>query len=205
MIEIKKSPIHGVGVFATEFIPIGTYITKYPARDKNLHLENIPEDYKLSVRDTDYLMRGKDGRIFVPDTSSRDLEACGHLINDALTFELPEEMDVDKHLVPMLRYYRDLDYNVELGEDMCAVKDIHKGEELITKYGYGYWVTRKNNRQALPEDLSFVIGMMRNPSIVEVVKTMRDEKSVVSFIKCCLAYGKQLALSKNPVSPSQAS
>ena len=191
MIEIKDSPIHGVGVFATQFIPKGTHITKY--NDARVFKDTELTDKDQVTRlELDYVFRAADGKVLVPDYKLRDVSQCGQLINDAANVDaIPNDTVIEPHLKSIIRYYKS-PYNAALNENIRALKDIQPGEEILTLYGYGYWATRATKRLELPWEILYITNLFKEHDIVNIVAEMKNEDDIIAFIKCCLAYGREL-------------
>lgn len=197
MIEIKKSPIHGLGVFATEFIPKGTNITKYN-QDRVYQKDNLPSGEYVTRKELDYIIETGENEIVVPNIELRDVKECGQLINDAADIEsISASRDTEKHIEGLVKYYRSKNFNARLGKDIIAVRDIEPGEEILTLYGYAYWVTRAMKTIAIPTwEISFISNLLKEHAITKTVCEMKNETDVVAFIRCCLAYGKQVQPTK---------
>ena len=110
--RLDKSPIHGIGLFADQFIPQGTVIWEYyPLIDIKLTQEQIaalPEPCQEQLRR--YTYRDKHSRLYV---------LCG---DDARFFnhsETPNCLDI---------------FNAEEGDLTVAIRDIYPGEELTCDY-----------------------------------------------------------------------
>lgn len=120
-VEVKPSPIHGLGVFATEDIPkrfcveCSPVILHYPAIFHKWIIDrgsrHILHDYVFAWR-SDKSLRGSDGRDAMP------LGYVGIYNN---SFESPNAQW--KH--------RNGDYPALL---IVAMKDIKKGEEILVRY-----------------------------------------------------------------------
>jgi len=144
--EIKTSEATngGEGLFATEDIKEGEYITTYPVcwvvvqeegKRSYATCQDVYPNYQKLVEEEDYLNK-KCGNYSVglfedftcladPDVRY-DNRLYGHMIND-LSVEGEDEYDVDKRNVAFSFL------------DVHAVRDIKKGEELSICYGKDYW------------------------------------------------------------------
>lgn len=104
---IASSPVHGLGVFARDFVPSGTLVWKvHPAIDREIHefeLRDLPQHVvKLIETHSEYLAELKRYRLSADG---------GYFMNHA---DDPNLLD--------------------LGDVMYARRDIHPGEELFCDY-----------------------------------------------------------------------
>ena len=157
--ELKKSPIHGRGLFAIDRIPGGQIITMYPgdivkvktsvgeSEQEKLfgliigphlpfHLyrvediRNIVSIYGFEINDT-YSIAGH------PELDE-DVAYRGHLINDGAQSHSPQDANVYRtvSLAKLnCRYMDILDSHLVI----VATRDIQPGEEILATYGYDYW------------------------------------------------------------------
>lgn len=157
--ELKKSPIHGRGIFAIDRIPRGQIITMYPGdivkvktsvgesdQEKlcgffnSPHLPfhlcrvedipNIVSIYGFEINDT-YSIAGH------PELDE-DVAYRGHLINDGARSHSPRDANVYRtvSLTKLnCQYLPILDSHVVI----VATRDIQPGEEILATYGYDYW------------------------------------------------------------------
>lgn len=166
MIEIRKSDIHGNGVFAKENIKNGTVVTFYPVdgysensetdykiaddwtndnntdnnTDNNIDVTNVYENYSCVINDNLKIIGN-------PNNTNKS-ELLGHMINDSIgcTFE---DTNLDKIKDGIYEYYLKSNNNCKLKINekygliyVVATKDIEKNEELTYQYGPMYWYTR---------------------------------------------------------------
>jgi hypothetical protein len=143
-LEVRESPLGGVGVFATKDIQQGQAITMYPPNyirvtnpnnsnecsfmDANTQ-ETLPqrEMDSISNRLLDYKM-GEDGIILYGDPEfNEEWSMLGHMIND-FSYDGTFDYKWDKANVLYCK----------LGH-VVSVKDIKVGEELSLHYGVSYW------------------------------------------------------------------
>ena len=118
---VKKSKIHGSGVFASENIPKGKKIIEYIG-DKITKSEG---DRRSELRIKKYLNSRKTGSVYI--------------------FELNKKYDIDgSPLYNKARYINhscDPNCEVDILEDqiwISSIKKIKKGEELTCDYGYEF-------------------------------------------------------------------
>ena len=118
---VKKSKIHGSGVFASENIPKGKKIIEYIG-DKITKSEG---DRRSELRIKKYLNSRKTGSVYI--------------------FELNKKYDIDgSPLYNKARYINhscDPNCEVDILEDqiwISSIKKIKKGEELSYDYGYEF-------------------------------------------------------------------
>lgn len=128
----KKSNIKdaGLGLFSLCNIPKGTIIGKYDGI-------RYPSYFELSEKEAIYAYTTKDGKgeHIIPD------ESCPFkYINDIVDFN--SSIRCDKR-VYLLNYYHNVKF-LEINDDVFikTLNDIHIGEELFIKYGFGYWMSQ---------------------------------------------------------------
>jgi len=142
-IELRESPVGGVGVFATKDIKQATAITMYPPNYLRVMLNPIEGSVMDATtaecmtqaqidpiidRLLDYKMGEDDKITMIGDPSFRDeWSFLGHMIND-LSYDKTFEYKWDKA-------------NVCFGKTghIVNIRDIKKGEELSLHYGVSYW------------------------------------------------------------------
>lgn len=113
---IKDSPLHGLGVFASEDLPSGSTIERCAyivIDDDDLHEINRLNDYLFTSPDDpgDYLC----------------VMGAGMLYNHSDVPNAAWEIDDDDNR--LLRFY--------------TTSDVAAGEELLHDYGSEYWTTRE--------------------------------------------------------------
>ena len=187
-VEIRASPIHGRGVFATEDIPTGEYITNYCPDEFIFDLND--ENAKVPARCFPYVLNSPCGEcVLVGDPECEfDIEHCGFLVNDPYKAELPESLELDDNLDALIDYYATglKISNVSLGKKMFATRDIKKGEELTTNYEYGYWLTRKHKVLTIPDDVRRISLMCSEAPFLKIILEMQDRKHVPAFFTLLL-------------------
>ena len=147
--EVRKSNIHGVGVFATEDIPAFTYLTMYP-RDGvkwgpdglksghvgwgwvgNTKLEG--ERYAMGLQEP----KGAQFLTIIGDPSKHDNpHFLGHLINDGATCKSMKAVPIYEHIS-----------QAKSNATFCPVSEaiystcpIPRGKEILFTYGAQYWM-----------------------------------------------------------------
>tara|TARA_R110000868_G_C10864459_1_gene761776 strand:+ start:166 stop:798 length:633 start_codon:yes stop_codon:yes gene_type:complete len=158
-IEIKKSNIHGYGVFATKNIKKNEIITFYPAdiiikkdkigskiytserysekKEENKTLTNWKNDG--SPLNNPYLLNINKEYSIIGDSDFKDnLNYVGHLINDGAKHNRTEKSKQIYMKIAFLKMnccYEKSNTCVYIE----AIKDIKKNEELFMAYGIDYW------------------------------------------------------------------
>ena len=147
--EVRKSPIHGLGVFATRDVPAFTYLTMYPTDGlkwapigvKTNHVawgwlgetKFDGEQYALAVPEP----KGAEFLTILGDPSQKDNpHFLGHLINDgarckslkaSAVYECVSLAKCNAIFCPVVRA-------------VFSIKSIEKGQEILIHYGAQYWV-----------------------------------------------------------------
>ena len=121
MWQVKKSKVHGNGVFATRNITKGNKIIQYIG-------EKIPKkegDKRSAYRIKNYLKSSKTGSVYI--------------------FELNSKYDIDgfvrKNKARYINHSCDPNCEVDIIKDeiwISSIKQIKKGEELSYDYGYSF-------------------------------------------------------------------
>ena len=177
--EIRKSPKHGLGVFAKEDIRAGTLITLYPADGlKSWESEesyNAVEGFPHGIRheefpgmSSDVLMKysaivpalGEKFVEIVGDPSNfEDSWYLGHMCNDSCMihdktetewYESQRSQNACIGLVPMIAQVYEK-WFTSLG--IWAQTDIKAGEEIFVTYGSRYWLAMLQQAQSESVDL----------------------------------------------------
>lgn len=160
VLEIKKSSIHGKGVFAKNNIHPNQVVSLYPCHgiinekfkycegknsgDYDLLLFN-PNEYKIKLT--------KGSEIFIyGNPYIQDESYVGHLINDSYkdVYDLKNinKYNIKNCLKYMLNSIKSNNCTLVPCEDYVYVKTtkyINKGEELLTHYGYHFWCYELNS------------------------------------------------------------
>jgi hypothetical protein len=164
-LEVRASPVHGLGVFATRALPKGAVLTSYP-----MHLmaiagvlyrvmgEDVPLDETRENMDYwgahySFQMDEHIKAIGLPNQHS-ERRLLGHMINDGCLVNpfantpVGALADPKKLLQRILPYYENvLTYTnctfrkCRQGLLVCVVaqREIAAGEELLVNYGLDYW------------------------------------------------------------------
>ena len=159
-VEVKKSKLHGYGVFAKRNILKDELITFYPADiieylpngDRNIkgHLTNIFRSIRFEkqfgktcdkkFRNYDYAFDINENYTIIGSPYFKeDTNYMGHFINDGAksnsTHKSNEIYKTITSLKANCRYYNLKDLHVAV----ISTKNIKKGEELFIIYGIRYW------------------------------------------------------------------
>lgn len=168
-VEVRKSSIHGSGVFATSKILKGDIVTLYPCHiiayinqeKKEFKYADLDGNCKESDCDSNYCQflrqNGNDDvyTIGIPSRTSNRIY-LGHMINDSLpvknninmTPNTSEELGnayIDYFMLTMNRANCRL-ISKEYYSYFEASKDIEVGEELLACYGYTQWCKYEGNK-----------------------------------------------------------
>jgi len=169
-IELKKSQLHGLGVFATENIEPNTIVTFYPAHaiinNNSVYLHNninfeYANDYKLYFKNNITISAN-------PNIIDNTL-LIGHLLNDSVCIskeieyiehleQLDQTEQIKKVKYDICKYLINSNNNCQFVKNdygFCYVKTIKfvkKGDELLLSYGPLYWLTKQ--RRELYDKLS---------------------------------------------------
>ncbi len=172
VVEVRPSPIHGRGVFATRSISKGQVITLYPcdvslaidndaksnehAYDRNLSTDQIHEllngDYRQTLQGNTLILAGD------PQLTD-DPWFIGHLINDSCKIDPTTASDkvLDVALVYSICslaksnafYYEVYSEHDDLyALAIVAMRDIAEGEEVLCSYNHQFWLTEDKLKQA---------------------------------------------------------
>jgi hypothetical protein len=165
-VEVKKSTIHGVGVFAKKNIFCGELITFYPGdiveynpnedrhipghitcviKSKRLEEQfNNQSYYDLMSNDYAFDINTKYTIIGNPYFNN-DPNYMGHFINDgAKSNSILKSNDIYYKISKIkenCKFYSVKDLHIAI----IATKNINIGEELFIHYGIGYWETYNKN------------------------------------------------------------
>lgn len=209
-IEIRKSKIHGNGVFATTDIEKNTIVTFYPA---HCIICNDEKDYmgrqkcfypneKIFEVDENYNILGD------PQNTNNPL-LLGHMINDSQSLKIDIEINNEtcENIKNQIREYSIKSnnncvvvHNKESG--VCYIKttkNIKKDDELLMSYQFPYWLNKKQLMQVVnltKNDASFNLfliknteGLMNKNEFINSIKNMQKEellknkKDLTEFIK----------------------
>ena len=191
-LEVRKSPIHGVGVFATEKIARGEALTRYFT--DRVYKNGDPSPEWENWRD--YGMRTACGGVFVGDPRVRDVESCGHLINEAYMPKISGPWDdFDTMLDTVIDYIRTTEKkrNVNLKPVVTAKRDIEPGEELLAAYGFNYWLGRKvdYNMDKVCDEIRVLCRIVQNQDIFTILVEMENLDNLKTFFKFLIEHVKE--------------
>lgn len=160
MITIKKSNIHGYGVFAVDDIPENTIITFYPidgyCENDNYYISKEMDEIDDAPNYEDHSFVVDDEITILGDPKKHDNNLLlGHMINDSVgnIFEKYDKND-EYHSIKNGVY----EY-VTKSNNNCIIKVnkkygivyvltteyVYQGEELLTSYTPYYWFSRVSN------------------------------------------------------------
>lgn len=157
-VEVKRSPYHGRGVFATQHIKKDEIITMYPC-----HVLRITHDPDIDGHvKTDVIASGLFQKRFPPSELEaeflgdyafvvdsrleavghpkldRDANYSGHLINDGAKLE--EDGDEEAYIKASTELANCMFLHIEKSMvTVCATSNIQAGEEVLTTYSPEYW------------------------------------------------------------------
>jgi SET domain-containing protein len=167
-IELRKSAIHGQGVFATKNIPQNTVITFYPAHaihiDETLFMPNgLDNEFYLNIQNNKYakIYGFSDFEYYFnfvniignPNKTNNKL-LLGHMINDSIGnvfkkisySKIKDDLIKFKNAVAEYYIYGTKNRNCRFGYHsvypiiyVSTTRDILENEELLTMYGPEYW------------------------------------------------------------------
>ena len=165
-LEVRASPVHGQGVFATRHLPKGAVLTCYPchliAIDRAV-MRVLPDDVPLDTCADNLLYWGAhyafdlDQRIKVIGVPSQynERRLLGHMINDSSLVNIFSDVPIQtladpQQLLPrMLTYYDNVLTHTNCTFRKCrknmlicivAQRENQPGEELLINYGMDYWL-----------------------------------------------------------------
>ena len=170
--EVKPSTIidAGDGVFATRDLEVGDVVCFYDGYKKpatEVTLEESVYTYDLEERE------GGKAFALVGHRTPIKMNGNGQLCNDGFMGTIPHVSQIDnlkawlKHIVEY-NVKSTIKQNVILDVKLTACKPIKQGDELFTKYGYGYWFQQSNIKSKYPK-----ISIMQLPIVFltsEIVK-----------------------------------
>jgi SET domain-containing protein len=141
-IYIKKSEIHGLGVFANKDFNKGEAITRYPAHyiyklnqypifNINLKPNDNFKDYRYDL-DDNIVINGHPKFI-------NNMSLVGHICNDGYkhNFETNNKKNRNKYNNSTFLPCDDRIINI------VSFKNIKKDEEILVPYGFNYWLNRE--------------------------------------------------------------
>lgn len=198
-IEIRKSKIHGNGVFATSDIEKNTIITFYPAhcikcddeKDYMGRKKHIFSDNKLFKIDENYMINVNDKYSIIGDPNNiNNSLLLGHMINDSQSLKIDTEINnetcenvknkIKDYLIKSNNNCITI-HNKESG--VCYVKttkNIKKDDELLMSYQFPYWLNKKQLMEVVnltKNDMSFNLFIIKN------TEELRNKNEFINLIK----------------------
>lgn len=173
-VYVKKSPIHGNGVFAKCNIKKNSIITLYPVDyicyknnfgEKKVHY--ITEKMTDSIDDKKYMIGINDEiEIYGNKNNTSDNSRIGHIINDSTSFIIDNENIDDITLKNIIcKYILNSNNNALLKSNndktmyyVIAIKDINEGDEILMSYTPKFWI---NNDKLYKRFKSLLINDMK--------------------------------------------
>jgi hypothetical protein len=173
LLEVKDSSIHGKGVFAKNNIDANQVVSLYPCHGlikENLKYyceeKNSGEYGDLLFNTNKYMIQlnRMGSRVFIyGNPYIQDEGSVGHLINDSYK-NVSELKHLHKHNMKLcLKYMLDAvksnNCTLVLSNDYVYVKttkDINKGEELFTHYGFPYWCSELKDYEAMSLFMEYI-------------------------------------------------
>ena len=189
-IEIRKSEIHGNGVFATKDIEKNTIVTFYPAHcikyndekdniGRNKHIFPVKKFFEV---DNNYTINVNETYSIIGDPKNvNNPLLLGHMINDSQSLKIEINNETLENIKNKISEYLLKSnnncmtvHNKESG--ICYIKttkNIKKDEELLMSYQFPYWLSKKQLIQ--------VVNLMKNDMnfnlfLIENTKESRNKK-----------------------------
>jgi hypothetical protein len=183
-VELKKSKIHGNGLFVTRKVPKGEVLTMYPCHMmafkpkngnpvklffKNYEQKNFTMDYAQmlkSTHDDNVYVVGDPTIPFVRSTSA-------HFINDPYPYtQNLKTLSKDANLETLGKAYIDYELRVQSMANSAiyhtdtyayakAIKNIEEGEEILAPYDFDYWYVG-NTMSTLPKVMQYMERLPQN-------------------------------------------
>jgi hypothetical protein len=169
-VELKKSNIHGYGVFAKQQILKNELITFYPGdfveyypnadgainnhittvyrseRYENQFGNNIHSDISKKYRNNDYRYDINEHYSIIGCSYFKDdSNYLGHFINDGAKTNSTEKSNKIYIKISSIKNNCNFYSLKDLHIAIIAIKDIEIGEELFIRYGIGYWNSYNKN------------------------------------------------------------
>lgn len=163
-VVLKKSEIHGLGLFARHPIKKDEIITFYPGdiieympngdRDQDHHIVAIFRSPRftqlygatkdIKYRDNDYAFDINKNYTIIGCTHFKDDPTyMGHFINDAAKADESHDSIRSYQKISIKNANCKFKSLYDLHIAIVATRDIVQGEELFLSYGLGYWVDRE--------------------------------------------------------------
>jgi hypothetical protein len=161
LVSVRTSSRHGRGVFANQAIKKGEIVCLYPENSVLVNIQNGKEGWlsydKDNIFDNHYSMNILEEKQICADPTKYTSLFSAHMINDSVSCETIEKLkdihsrydtcDYTEFGKGINRYLLETkkNSNVDLipSKHMCYVKaskNIQPNEELLTSYGFPYWL-----------------------------------------------------------------
>ena len=158
--EIRKSPIHGNGVFAARDIKNGERIIEYLGEKISKEESN-----RRGLEREEFAKKTGDGAVYI--------------------FELDDEWDIDGNFEyndARLINHACRTNSESVSEDgriyIYATRDIKKGEEILYNYGYAFEHFMDHPcRCGFPECVGYIVAVEDRPKLRQTLLTMRRNKA----------------------------
>jgi len=196
-VEIRKSNIHGNGLFATDDIPAGIIITFYPSHaliiDKKIYLSNkiVNKEYfmenmeSLSQTHSFYMSVNDNIQIIGNPRDTTNTLLLGHMINDGignvfLNIDIDETKNFIKFKNLVVKYFLEGSKNINckfvkdnnnILISVVTTKNIKKDEELLTLYNPMYWFNINYNMGNTSDNyaLNFMHMLSKDEKFVSLI------------------------------------
>lgn len=157
--EIRKSPIHGNGVFAARDIKNGERIIEYLGEKISKEESN-----RRGIEREEFAKKTGDGAVYI--------------------FELDDEWDIDGNFEyndARLINHACRTNSESVSEDgriyIYATRDIKKGEEILYNYGYAFEHFMDHPcRCGFPECVGYIVAVEDRPKLRKKLLNMRRKK-----------------------------
>lgn len=158
--EIRKSPIHGNGVFAARDIKNGERIMEYLGEKISKEESN-----RRGLEREEFAKKTGEGAVYI--------------------FELDDEWDIDGNFEyndARLINHACRTNSESVSEDgriyICATRDIKKGEEILYNYGYAFEHFLDHPcRCGFPECVGYIVAAEDRPKLRKKLLNMRRKKA----------------------------
>ncbi len=139
--EVRKSKIHGNGVFAIKDIPKNTKICIYDGYI-------ISNDQKTTDEENLYSMHSADGETLIGYKIPKNPIGIAQIINDGSFFE--PTGDFNELTDKIMKYYiqNQFNSNAKFLHDekkkyvyVKTIRDVKKNEEILARYDFSYWLS----------------------------------------------------------------
>jgi len=174
-IRIGNSKRHGVGVFSTQIIPKGTHITCYG---------DIVTDNQWS----EYAMDFPDGIARTGDPMTRNINKCGHLLNDKAIIHLSPSDNINDARRKIEEYNSQMEHCNTVFRDsygnLESKRDIDINEELTYSYGPIYWLSQEtsHNEHPMMRFMASILLREIEPTLGYNTAIFKDEDFATRFI-----------------------